>query len=324
MLNHPHVVSIFYAALEQGQYYIAMELVEGKTLRQLVSRSPTLDSQTILDWIGQAASALSAAHEAGIVHRDIKPENIMIRHDGFVKILDFGLAKLREPPPGAASASDLHTRPGTLAGTMQYLSPEQIQGDPAGARSDLFSLGVVAYELATGKRPFDGPTDGAVFNAILNQTPPLPSAVRPALGTELDGLIMRALEKDPELRFQTAGDLRSSCRRLARDYVAKEIGRDREISGAPIATPPPAESGIPAKPLRSTRRWLFAAQTAVAIAAGFAVFSLTRAIPPLRVTHLVQITTDGLTKRRMVNDGARLYYAAGNRDSEMKMFQVSL
>jgi hypothetical protein len=135
---------------------------------------------------------------------------------------------------------------------------------------------------------------------------------------------MRALEKDPELRFQTAGDLRSSCRRLARDYVAKEIGRDREISGAPIATPPPAESGIPAKPLRSTRRWLFAAQTAVAIAAGFAVFSLTRAIPPLRVTHLVQITTDGLTKRRMVNDGARLYYAAGNRDSEMKMFQVSL
>jgi serine/threonine protein kinase/Tol biopolymer transport system component len=322
-LNHPHIVSIFDADFAEGYHYIAMEFVEGKTLRQLVrAQSPPLESQPILDWIGQTASALSAAHEAGIVHRDIKPENIMIRPDGFVKVLDFGLAKLREPAGSAAGASDLRTRPGNLAGTIQYLSPEQIKGETAGPRSDLFSLGVVAYELAAGVRPFDGPTDGAVFNAILNSTPPPPSAVRPSLGTELDSLIMRALEKDPELRFQTAGDLRSSCRRLTRDYIAKAIEKDRGTSHQQSAVSVPSAPAIPA-PARSSRRWLLAAVTAVAIAAGLAAFWLTR-LPPPRVTRIVQITTDGQTKQRMVNDGTRLFYSAGNRDSEMKMFQVSL
>jgi serine/threonine protein kinase len=244
-LNHPHIVSIFDADFDQGYHYIAMEFVEGKTLRQLVqAQSQPLDSQTILDWIGQAASALSAAHAAGIVHRDIKPENIMIRPDGFIKVLDFGLAKLREPASNTAGASDLRTRPGNLAGTIQYLSPKQIQGEPAGPQSDLFSLGVVAYELATGVRPFVGPTDGAVFNAILNRTPPAPSAVRPSLGTELDGLIMRALEKDPELRFQTAGDLRSSCRLLNRDYIAKAIEKDHEIGHQQAASSVPSAPSV--------------------------------------------------------------------------------
>jgi hypothetical protein len=225
-----------------------MEYVEGKTLRQLAwAQAPALDSQTILDWVGQTASALSAAHEAGIVHRDIKPENIMIRPDGFVKVLDFGLAKLREPVNGAANVPDFRTRPGNLAGTIQYLSPEQIQGETAGPRSDLFSLGVVAYELATGVRPFDGPTDGAVFNAILSRTPLPPSMVRPSLGTELDNLILRALEKDPELRFQTAGDLRSSCRRVTRDYIAKAIDRERETGQQTFFSAPhnghPCETG---------------------------------------------------------------------------------
>ena len=231
-LNHPNIVSIFDADFAQGYHYIAMEFVEGKTLRQLAGPpSPLLDSQTILDWIGQTASALSAAHAAGIVHRDIKPENIMVRPDGFVKVLDFGLAKLREPPSNAASEPDFPTRPGNLAGTIQYLSPEQVLGEPAGPRSDLFSLGVVAYELATRVRPFDGPTDGAVFNAILHRVPPLPSAIRPSLGAGLDGLIIQALEKDPELRFQTAGDLRSSCRRITRDHIV----RSAEVSSAPLS-----------------------------------------------------------------------------------------
>jgi eukaryotic-like serine/threonine-protein kinase len=321
-LNHPHIVSIFDADFNQGYHYIAMEYVEGKTLRQLAgAQAPPLDSQTILDWVGQTASALSAAHEAGIVHRDIKPENIMIRPDGFVKVLDFGLAKLREPVSGAVNASDFRTRPGNLAGTIQYLSPEQIQGEPAGSRSDLFSLGVVAYELATGVRPFDGPTDGAVFNAILSRTPPPPSIVRPSLGTELDGLIMRALEKDPELRFQTAGDLRSSCRRVTRDYIAKAIDRERETGQQHPSVP--ALTAVPAKPARGRRSRPLVAVAGLAAVVGASFLWLTRPLPPPRVTRIVQITSDRRPKQYFVNDGTRLYYAGGNEDSDIKIFQVS-
>jgi len=230
-LNHPHIVSIFDADVAQGYHYIAMEFVEGKTLRQLIGpESAVLDVETILEWISQTASALGAAHEAGIVHRDIKPENIMVRPDGFVKVLDFGLAKLHEVARNRSRQSDLLTRPGNVAGTVHYLSPEQILGEPSEPRSDLFSLGVVAYELATGVRPFEGPTDGAIFEAILHRTPPAPAVVRPGIGTGLSALIMRAIEKDPELRFPNAGDLRSACRSVNRSYIAK--GLDTELAPA--------------------------------------------------------------------------------------------
>jgi serine/threonine protein kinase/dipeptidyl aminopeptidase/acylaminoacyl peptidase len=234
LLNHPNIVSIFQADLDQGYYFIAMELVEGTTLRHLATQQPGLDAKTILDICSQIASALSAAHEAGIVHRDIKPENIMVRTDGFVKVLDFGLAKLREISSDAAYESELRTQPGRLAGTIQYLSPEQILGKPVGPRSDLFSLGVVIYELATGVRPFYGATEGAVFHAIVNRTPPPPSSLRPELGAELDSLILRALEKDPELRFQTAQDMRS---------VSRLLVRGSQLTSAPeIPVPPPVRA----------------------------------------------------------------------------------
>jgi eukaryotic-like serine/threonine-protein kinase len=223
-LNHPNIVSIFDAAFDQGYYYIAMEFVEGKTLRQLITgQSKPPDTRTILDIVAQTASALSVAHQAGIVHRDIKPENIMVREDGLVKVLDFGLAKLNEPLSGTDRGSHLRTLPGNLAGTIQYLSPEQVLGRPAGPRSDLFSLGVVAYELATGVRPFEGPTDGAVFDAILNRDPQPPSALSPAVDPELERIVMQALEKDPEFRFQTASDLRSACRRSSRDSNPRTV-----------------------------------------------------------------------------------------------------
>ena len=180
-LNHPHIAAIFEAGFDQGYYYIAMEFVVGRNLRELIAaESGLIDCATLLQIISQTASALSASHDAGIIHRDIKPENIMVRTDGFVKVLDFGLAAVREPPSG--TAVDLRTRPGLLAGTVQYLSPEQVLGRRAQPPSDLFSLGVVAYELLTGVRPFDGPTDGAVFDAILHRDPPLPSTVRPEIG----------------------------------------------------------------------------------------------------------------------------------------------
>ena len=214
-LNHPHIVSILDAAFDQGFYYIAMEFVEGQTLRTLIDESSnTLEAATFLDIMCQTASALSAAHQAGVVHRDIKPENIMVRPDGFIKVLDFGLAMVRE---SSRDPADLRTKPGHLAGTIQYLSPEQVLGKPASPRSDLFSLGVLAYEMATGQRPFEGATDGMIFDAILNQTPMPPSALRADIGPDVDKMILQLLEKDPDLRFQTAADLRSCCKRLTRD-----------------------------------------------------------------------------------------------------------
>jgi serine/threonine protein kinase/Tol biopolymer transport system component len=320
-LNHPNIVSIFDADSAQGFQYIAMEFVEGKTLRQIVASETSLrDSQTILDWIGQVASALSAAHQAGIVHRDIKPENIMIRPDGFVKVLDFGLAKLRERAPhGAAGTAELLTRPGNLPGTLHYLAPEQVLGGQADQRSDLFSLGVLAYELATAVRPFDGPTDGAVFHAILNRAPPPPSALRPSIGAELDALIMRALEKDPELRFQTADDMRSSCRRLSRDYMVKALEKDRESSVSHSSQP-----SLIAAPRRWSRpRLMWAAALLLCLLAA-AVYWMTRAAPPLRVARIVKLTNDTPAVQRFVTDGTRIYYAAGNRDADIRVFQVSI
>lgn len=348
-LNHPNIVSIFDAGFDQGWHYISMEFVEGKTLRELrASASRPLDDRTILDLISQVAAALSAAHEAGIVHRDIKPENIMVRPDGIVKVLDFGLAKIREASPDLLSRTDLRTRPGGLAGTIQYLSPEQILGEPAGPLSDLFSVGVVAYELSTGVRPFDGPTDGAIFDAILNRIPRPPSAVRPTLGNDLDRVIMRALEKDPELRFQTARDLRSLCRIITRDHIAKPLESGGDVShwdsvGQPGNSSPVGRTGewasgtpsggasaaigartVPAQPARHRRPRTLAALAGLTAALGVAFFLLTRTESPPRATQIVQITTDGRTKQRMVNDGTRLYYAAGGRDPDMKMFQVNL
>lgn len=214
-LNHPNIVSLYDADQDQGIYYIATEFVEGQTLRRLMSQG-RLDSRTALEVAGQIASALGAAHDAGMVHRDIKPENVMLRPDGFVKVLDFGLAKLADPS-SAGAHGELDTRPGNVPGTLPYLSPEQVLGKPAGPRSDLFSLGVVLYEMATGARPFEGPTDLAILDAIVNRAPTPPSRLNPSVGPALESEILRTLEKDPDLRFQTAADLRSALRRLGRD-----------------------------------------------------------------------------------------------------------
>ena len=346
-LNHPNIVSIFDAGFDQRWHYIAMEFVEGKTLRETIaSESRPPDDKTILDLISQVAAALSAAHEAGIVHRDIKPENIMVRPDGIVKVLDFGLAKLREAPANMASRADLRTRPGSLSGTPQYLAPEQILGEPAGPRSDLFSVGVVAYELATGVRPFDGPTDGAVYNAILNRTPPPPSTVRPSLGDRLDNLILRALEKDPELRFQTAGDLRSFCRIVTRDHMARPLQSGpgagyRDTSGQRVDSSPPGRANewapgtasgsasaaisapaVAAQPARGKR--LRAAIALAGLAACGAVFFwLARPLPPPNVRRIEQIT-NARQVAHFVTDGTRLYYAAGNEGPGIRMFQMSV
>lgn len=240
LLNHPNIVSLYDADQEQGVYYIATELVEGKTLRQLAAEGPVPVRQ-LLDIAAQSASALAAAHDAGIVHRDVKPENIMVRSDGFVKVLDFGLAKLAEPL--SPQQPDFSTKPGLIAGTVHYLSPEQALGKPVGPCSDLFSLGVVLYELATGVRPFTGATDAAVFDAILRHNPAPVTQLRPEIDVELGSLIQRLLEKEPEFRFQTAADLRSSLKRLTRD---SQSGLSRAAAAGS-----PQDSGAEAEPVRT-------------------------------------------------------------------------
>jgi len=218
-LNHPNIVTIYEVGQSDGTYFIATELVEGQTLRDLMSPART-EMKVKLNVIAQVADALSAAHAAGIIHRDVKPENIMLRPDGYVKVLDFGLAKLSQPDlvhdPADKTTEILHTETGAVMGTAAYMSPEQALGQEVDHRTDIFSLGVVLYEMTSGKHPFRGPTAAATFDALLNREPPAPIDSNPDISPELERIIIRALEKDRELRYQTASDLRAELKRWQR------------------------------------------------------------------------------------------------------------
>src|SRR5262245_42083129 len=217
VLNHPHICTLF----DVGPNYLVMEYVEGGPVRTAE------DAQKLLDLALQIADGLAAAHAAGIVHRDLKPANILVTRDGQVKILDFGLA-MRVPVPGDMVAAPTGiTEPGTTVGTSAYMSPEQARGEPVDARSDLWSFGVVLYELACGIRPFDGPTTASVFAAILNDVPVPLRQRNPKIPAELEGIIRRLLEKNREVRYQTAADVRADLKRIDRVSGAASPGRER-------------------------------------------------------------------------------------------------
>jgi serine/threonine protein kinase len=213
-LNHPNIVTIYDVGSHEGINYISTEFVEGKTVRELVGR--VLKIKEVLNIIIQTCEALAAAHSRGIIHRDIKPENIMVRPDGYVKILDFGLAKLSEV--------DFHTikdfaatAKGVIIGTPAYMSPEQVADDKVDHRTDLWSVGVVLYELLTGVNPFKKENRQATFKAILNEEPPLASSINSEISPELDQILIKALEKDADLSYQTASDLRADLKRIRRE-----------------------------------------------------------------------------------------------------------
>ena len=242
-LDHPNICTIYDIGEHEGKPFIVMQLMEGQTLKYFISSKP-IKIDELLDMALQVADGLEAAHAEGIVHRDIKPANIFVTKRGQTKILDFGLAKLaREQVGDAAAAASLPTAiaderltsPGMAMGTVDYMTPEQVRGEEVDVRTDLFSFGVVLYEMATGQQAFTGNTSGVVLEATLNRAPPSPLRLNPKIPPRLEGIIQKMLEKDRNLRYQSTADLRADLVRLRRDLMSPPHN-ERRSATRPLAS----------------------------------------------------------------------------------------
>jgi Tol biopolymer transport system component len=282
-LNHPHICTVHEFGLSNDRPFIVMELLDGQTLRDRLKAGP-FETPLIVDLGCQIADALEAAHSARIIHRDITPANVFVTRAGHVKILDFGLAKLTpekdfyaatEHGQAEETHEELLTSPGAALGTTAYMSPEQVRADPLDQRTDLFSFGCVLYEMVTGRRAFDGRTSAMIFDAILRETPVAPQQVNPAVPEDLDRLIQKALEKDPELRYQTAREIRADLLRMVRgsgsghgDRPASGSGGQRPSSRTGSGRAVPVAVPVPVSLLKRVVPLLVVAVAAGAVAAG--------------------------------------------------------